>query len=190
MTKRVGILGGTFDPPHFGHLIIANEVLQQLNLDEIQFLPNYKPPHKLKASSTTAEQRVEMLKIAIKNNQSFSIETIEIERKGTSYTFDIMRELKRRNPEVDYYFIIGADMVESLSKWYKIDDLSQMVQFVGVSRPGYLLKSEYPIITIEVPLIEISSSSIRNKCEDGKSVQYFLPDKVIRYMKENHLYGL
>jgi nicotinate-nucleotide adenylyltransferase len=187
--KKIGILGGTFDPPHLGHLIIANEVLDQLGLDELKFMPNQEPPHKTRNSKTKPADRLKMLELAIRDHPQFSLETIELERPGRSYTYDTMMELKRKRPGDEYYFIIGADMVEYLPHWHRIDDLIKLVQFVGASRPHFTLESAYPILYVDVPQVDISSTLIRERIKSGKSVKYLLPDKVIHYIEENRLYG-
>ncbi|MCJ7841807.1 nicotinate-nucleotide adenylyltransferase [Lederbergia sp. NSJ-179] len=186
--KRIGILGGTFDPPHLGHLIIANEVLHALDLDQIAFMPNQEPPHKTRTSGTTESDRIRMLELAIKGNPFFMIERIELARQGKSYSLDTMIKLKEANPEVEYYFIIGADMVEYLPKWHGIDQLVQLVQFIGVNRPNYLLDSPYPVRYIDVPQMDISSTMIREKRKKSISIKYLLPDNVIQYIEENGLY--
>lgn len=187
--KKIGILGGTFDPPHHGHLLIANEVLSALDLDEIWFMPNQEPPHKQKSKSITNEDRLEMLKLAIEGNQQFRIQTIELERKGPSFTVDTMKIIRANYNKYQFFFIIGADMIEYLPKWYKIDELVQLVQFVGVERPEYSHDTIFPIIYVDVPAMEVSSSIIRERLKKGKPVRYLLPDSVIQYIEENHLYG-
>ncbi|WP_316571942.1 nicotinate-nucleotide adenylyltransferase [Neobacillus sp. YIM B06451] len=187
--KKVGILGGTFNPPHQGHLIIANEVCHSLGLDEIWFMPNQEPPHKRKAEGASNEDRLAMLEAAIKGNRLFKVEKAELERPGPSYTFETMAILAERHTDYDFYFIIGADMVEYLPKWHKIDELLKLVTFVGVQRPGYSMETTYPIETVEVPAIDLSSSMIRERLREGKTVQYLLPESVISYIWENKLYG-
>lgn len=187
--KKIGIFGGTFDPPHFGHLLMANEVRFRLNLDEIWFMPNQQPPHKLKTSNTTNENRLQMLLKAIHGQPQFRIETIEFSRSGPSYTIDSIMVLKDQFPLNQFYFIIGADMIEYLPKWHRIDDLIQLVQFVGVKRPGYTEDTDYPIIYVEAPLIEISSKMIRNRIQNKETIRYLLPEAVREYIKEKQLYG-
>ncbi|RDU35454.1 nicotinic acid mononucleotide adenylyltransferase [Neobacillus piezotolerans] len=187
--KKVGILGGTFNPPHQGHLIIANEVCHSLGLDEIWFMPNQEPPHKRKAAGAPDEHRLGMLEAAITGNKLFKVEKAELERPGPSYTYDTMRILAERYPGHRFYFIIGADMVEYLPKWHKIGELLKLVAFVGVQRPGYSLETPYPVETVEVPAIDLSSSMIRDRLHEGKTIQYLLPDSVISYIWENKLYG-
>lgn len=186
--KKIGILGGTFDPPHNGHLLIANEVLQALMLDEIWFMPNQEPPHKLKSKEVTNHDRISMLELAIAGHPNFKIEKIELERLGRSYTVDTMKVLKDRYKNHDFYFIIGADMIEYLPKWNKIDELLELVHFVGVNRPEYLHKTIYPITFVPVPVFDVASSLIRNRVKEGKSVRYLLPEAVRLYIEENKLY--
>jgi len=187
--KKIGILGGTFNPPHQGHLIIANEVCHALKLDQVWFMPNQEPPHKKKAGGASNEDRISMLEMAIKGNIFFKIETIELDREGPSYTVDTMKILAARHPGHEYYFIIGADMVEYLPKWRQIDELLDLVTFVGVQRPGYRLETPYPVLLVDIPAIEISSSLIRDRLHEGKTVDYLLPDSVIRQIREKQLYG-
>lgn len=188
MRKKVGILGGTFDPPHYGHLIIANEVLEQLQLDEIQFMPNQEPPHKNRKSGTSNEDRLAMLELCTSGHSRFAIEKIEMERPGKSFTFDTMKLLTEKHPETDYFFIIGADMIEYLPKWHRIDELVEMIQFVGVNRPHHQTGTEYRLQHVAVPQIEISSTLIREKIAEGKSAKYLLPENALAYIKEHQLY--
>jgi nicotinate-nucleotide adenylyltransferase len=187
--KKIGILGGTFDPPHHGHLLIANEVLSALELDEIWFMPNQEPPHKQKSKSITNEDRLEMLKLAIEGNHQFRVTTVELERQGTSFTVDTMKILNETYKDFQFFFIIGADMIEYLPKWYKINELVELVQFVGVERPEYSHDTSFPIIYVDVPAMEVSSSIIRERLKNGRTVRYLLPDLVIHYIEEKHLYG-
>ncbi|WP_029270364.1 nicotinate-nucleotide adenylyltransferase [Virgibacillus alimentarius] len=185
--KRIGILGGTFDPPHLGHLLIAEEARIALELEEVWFIPTYEPPHKHEAS-TKGTDRVHMVEQAIYNNKNFKVSTIEIDRLGKSYTFDTMSTLKEEANEAKFFFIIGADMVEYLPHWHNIDRLVDMVTFVGVKRSGFRLNSKYPIIKIDIPLIEISSTFIRERLKANKTVKYLIPDSVYTYIKEKRLY--
>ncbi|KRM04310.1 nicotinate-nucleotide adenylyltransferase [Lentilactobacillus farraginis] len=187
--KRVGILGGTFNPVHNGHLIIAEQVRDQLGLDKVYFMPDANPPHVDPKFAIDAKDRVAMVNLAISNNTKFEVEMTEILRGGVSYSYDTMLELTRRHPENQYYFIIGGDMVNYLPKWYRIDDLIKLVSFVGVKRDGYTPASKYPIIWVDVPYIDISSTLIRSKVRQHQSIRYLVPDAVLKYIKENRLYG-
>lgn len=187
--KKIGIIGGTFDPPHHGHLLIANEVYDALELDEVWFLPNQIPPHKQDRSITSVEDRLNMLQLAIQQEEHFSICLEELNREGPSYTYDTMLQLTKKHPEMQFYFIIGGDMVEYLPKWYNIDKLLQLVTFVGVARPGYTLRTPYPIATIEIPEFAISSSIVRERFAKKKTCKYLLPEQVQSYIERNGLYG-
>lgn len=185
--KKIGLLGGTFDPPHLGHLSIAEEVYEQLQLDEIWFIPSAEPPHKERARVSTKD-RVDMVEVAIENNDHFQINTIEIDREGKSFTVDTVATLVGEFPDSSFYFIIGADMVEYLPKWYDIEKLLQHIQFVGVKRPEYKLKTVYPIISLDIPGLDISSTIIRKRIKDGRSIRYLVPDSVLQLIKERKLY--
>ncbi|WP_249871034.1 nicotinate-nucleotide adenylyltransferase [Oceanobacillus saliphilus] len=185
--ERIGILGGTFDPPHLGHLLIAEEVRLAMELNEVWFIPTYTPPHK-DAAKTKAIDRIKMLQLATESNPFFKVNTIEIERSGKSYTLDTMKYLKKEFPKKDFYFIIGADMVEYLPHWHKVDELLSLVNFVGVKRSGYQVDTEYPVTEVDIPMIDISSSMLRNWLRSKRSVNYIVPDSVISYIEENRLY--
>lgn len=185
--KRIGILGGTFDPPHIGHLLIAEEVRMALDLEEIWFIPSYKQPHK-EQSLTLAKHRIQMVKRAIEGNSYFRINTIEVDRLGQSYTFDTMKALIKEYPTVHFFFIIGGDMVEYLPHWKNIEQLIDLVTFVGIKRYGYTLQTSYPIVEVDIPRIEISSTLIRSRLLAGQTVHYLIPDRVYIYIKEKRLY--
>lgn len=132
--------------------------------------------------------RLDMLELAISGVDGLSIETIELERKGKSYTYDTMKQLTKEHPDTDFYFIIGADMVAYLPKWYRIDELVEIVQFVGVQRPKYKAGTSYPVIWVDVPLMDISSSMIRQLILEHKTPNYLLPKSVLDYINEKGLY--
>lgn len=186
--KRIGILGGTFNPPHIGHLIIADQVRDQLDLEKILFLPSANPPHTSDKKTIDAHYRVKMVEKTIQENSDFELDLTEIKRGGKSYTFDTIKELREKQSDVDYYFIIGADMVEDLPTWHKIDELVQIVQFVAVNRPSYSLDTPYPVIRVDVPRIEISSTELRKKVSNRCSVKYLMSDETIEYIEREGLY--
>ena len=186
--KQVGILGGNFNPVHNAHLVVADQVRQQLGLDKVLLMPEYLPPH-VDAKGTIAEHhRLKMLELAIEGIEGLEIETIELERKGISYTYDTMLLLNERDPDTDYYFIIGADMVDYLPKWHHIDELVEIVQFVGVQRPRYKAGTSYPVIWVDVPLMDISSSMVRDFVAKGRTPNFMLPKPVLDYIKKEGLY--
>ncbi|MGN1400327.1 MAG: nicotinate-nucleotide adenylyltransferase [Bacillus sp. (in: firmicutes)] len=186
--RKVGILGGTFDPPHIGHAIIASGVKDALGLDEVRFMPNNQPPHKKKTDRVTNEQRVEMVRQTVSHHDGFGIELAEMGHEGTSYTYDTMKRLNEREPESEFYFIIGADMIEYLPKWHRVDELAEIVQFVGVQRPGYNTETEYPVMIVDVPQVYLSSSVIREKVRKQESITYLVVSEVEKYIKEHSLY--
>lgn len=189
--RKVGILGGAFDPPHNGHMIIAETALKQLQLDEIRFIPTNIPPHK-QASQASAEDRLEMLQLAIAstNYSKFVIDTIELNRKGPSYTFDTVSELFGREPNTKFYFIIGGDMIEYLPHWYKIDELFEYITFIGVPRPSYNKVTTYSVQMLEMKEMELSSSDIRRKIQGGLAINHLVPENVANFIKEKGLYGV
>ncbi|HLS07272.1 MAG TPA: nicotinate-nucleotide adenylyltransferase [Bacillota bacterium] len=186
--KKIGILGGTFDPPHIGHLIIAEEVRGALNLDKVWFIPSNVQVHK-KQAKATAHERLQMIKYAIQTNPYFAVHPIEINRPGESYTFATMQQLRAEHPNVKFYFIIGADMVEYLPHWKNIDELVNIVTFVGVRRHGYRLATDYPIIHVDIPDIHISSTDIRQRLANKQRCRYLISTNVYTYIKERNLYG-
>lgn len=186
--KQVGILGGNFNPVHNAHLVVADQVRQQLGLDQVYLMPEFEPPHVDSKETIDEKHRLKMLELAIQDVQGLDIETIELERKGISYTYETMKLLTEKNPDVDYYFIIGADMVDYLPKWHKIDELIQMVQFVGVQRPKYKAGTSYPVIWVDVPLMDISSSMIRDFIKKNRQPNYLLPKPVLDYIEAEGLY--
>lgn len=186
--KQIGIMGGNFNPVHNAHLVVADQVRQQLCLDQVLLMPEFQPPHIDKKETIDEQHRLKMLELAIEGIDGLSIEPIEIERKGISYTYDTMKLLIEKNPDVDYYFIIGADMVEYLPKWHRIDELVKMVQFVGVQRPKYKAGTSYPVIWVDLPLMDISSSMIRQFIKSNRQPNYLLPKEVLDYIRKEGLY--
>lgn len=186
--KQIGILGGNFNPVHNAHLVVADQVRQQLGLDQVLLMPEYEPPHVDKKETIDEKHRLKMLELAIEGIEGLGIETIELERKGISYTYDTMKLLTEQHPDTDYYFIIGADMVDYLPKWYRIDELVELVQFVGVQRPRYKSGTSYPVIWVDVPLMDISSSMMRDFLAQGRTPNFLLPQPVLDYIEKEGLY--
>lgn len=184
--KRIGLLGGTFDPPHIGHLNIAKHVFHKLSLDEVWFIPTYEPPHKRNAIASP-KQRLDMLQLLIAGNDLFSISTIEYELKGKSYTIDTIKQFKKDYPNTQFYFIIGGDMIDYLPKWYKIDELLTLVEFVGIERKGFEVKNHPNVKLIEMDLIDVSSTDIREQIKNNQP-PYGLPNDILKYIRENKLY--
>lgn len=186
--RRVGILGGSFNPVHYGHLAMADQVRSELSLDECYLMPSYQPPHVDKKTTSPADIRLDMLALAVSDNPHLQIETCEIERGGVSYTYDTMADLVAKYPDTEYFFIIGGDMVDYLPKWYRLEELLDLVTIVAIKRPGYGESSPYPVTWVDVPLNAMSSSIIRNYIAAEKSVNYFLPESVLNYIQTKELY--
>ncbi|MEW9500502.1 nicotinate-nucleotide adenylyltransferase [Jeotgalibacillus marinus] len=186
--KKVGILGGTFDPLHVGHLLIANEVYHALSLDEVRFMPSGRPPHKNTSGGASDEHRIKMVEMAIEEIPYFRLELIEFERSGPSYTYDTIIRLKKRDPGVQFYFIIGGDMIDYLPRWSRITELAGEVQFVGVRRHGSSGETDYPVQMIQTPMIDLSSTLLRQRIRNGIDVTFLLPQKVYDYITKEELY--
>ncbi len=198
---KVGICGGTFDPVHLGHLTVAEMVRCEFGLDKILFIPSGKPPHKNLDSVTDPIHRLKMVQCAVSTNPNFEAVSIEVERGGYTYTVDTLNQLHELYPEgTEFYYIIGADVVMDLLKWKKAEEVFTLTSFIALMRPGFqdeefktrinYLQSKYgvDIIGFEAPLIEISSTFIRDRVKCGKSVKYFVTEPVEMYIKENKLY--
>lgn len=186
--KHVGIYGGTFNPVHNAHLLVADQVCNALTLDKVLWMPDALPPHVDHKNTIDARDRVAMLRRAIAGNPRFELSLMEVNRGGKSYTIDTVKELKQKHPDTDYYLIIGGDMVDYLPKWHQIDQLKRLVNFVGVRRPGARNQSNYPVIWVDVPPVDFSSTDIRRRVKRGLSIRYMVPDDVLDYIKEHHLY--
>ncbi len=187
MMKKIGLLGGTFDPPHIGHMIIADDCFHALELDEVWFIPSQIPPHKNKAN-VSSDKRLNMVTLATENRAHFKVKDFELTRQGRSYTIDTMTMINDAYPECTFYFIIGADMVEYLPHWQAIDELVKAVQFVGVKRPGYTLETPYPVLFVDSLEMDVSSSSIRERMKAKRPCEYLMPQAVYHYIKEHKLY--
>lgn len=193
MKKRVGIIGGTFDPVHIGHLVAADQVLFYNQLDQVWFMPAFKPPHKMEQAITDYQHRVAMLELVAELNPSYQVCTIEGEREGPSYTYDTIIELQKLYPEIEFNFVIGADIFNTLTKWYRINELVQLIKFIGLNRINcekvIIEKSILEQITmVPMPQLEISSSLIREYVLDGRGLDYLVPKPVEEYIKEHQIY--
>jgi len=188
--RHVGIMGGTFDPVHCGHLLAAEQAREQAGLDEVWFMPTHLPPHKSRDGLTSAAARLEMVELAIADHESFRVTDIELKRKGPSYTYDTIVQLVAQFPECRFSFIIGGDMVKILPNWYRFAELSRMVRFIGLERPGADVEHVFSdnVTFVEMPVWDISSTLIRAKAAAGQSIRYLVPRLVERYIKENRIY--
>ena len=189
--RRIGVMGGTFDPIHNGHLVAASEVAAEFNLDEVLFVPTGDSWQKDVA--TDAEHRYAMTVIATESNPLFKASRADIEREGATYTVDTLRDLRAANPDADLFFITGTDAISSIGTWKDVDSLWQLAHFVVVTRPGFNLElpsaPEGAISVVEIPALEISSTSIRERVRSGRPLWYLVPDGVLDYIAKNGLYS-
>ena len=186
---KIGILGGTFNPIHIGHLILAEEVREKLKLDRIIFVPAYLPPHKDNSDIACASVRLAMVKLAIKGNIYFSVSDTEIKRNGRSYTIDTIREFKKMYPKDELYFITGSDLLKYLDDWKDLSQIINMVKFIVATRPGYSL-GDLPshIYTVAIRAVDVSAFEIRKTIKENKSFRYLVPDPVFSYINKKRLY--
>lgn len=187
--RKVGILGGTYNPPHIGHLIIANEVKHALQLDEVRLMPTAMPPHKDADSAVTKEQRLAMVQLAIDGVEGLVSSSFEVDRGGVSYSYDTMKCLVEAEPNTQFYFIIGGDMIDQLDTWHRIDELIQFITFVGVNRPGWNGETDYPVQLVQIPEIDLSSTMLREKFSEKRTVTFLMPPAVEAFIREEGLYG-
>jgi nicotinate-nucleotide adenylyltransferase len=207
--RRIGVMGGTFDPIHNGHLVAASEVAHRFNLDEVIFVPTGRPWQKLGdepeskkdvgRSVSPAEDRYLMTVIATASNPRFTVSRVDIERNGDTYTVDTLRDLRKVHPEAELFFITGADALESILSWQHWEELFELAHFIGVSRPGYELHvahlakhleklPEDTLQMLEIPALAISSTECRARAARGRPVWYLVPDGVVQYIAKRKLY--
>ena len=186
--QRIGVLGGTFDPIHLGHLAAASEVFDAMELDTVVLVPANAQPLK-PAPHATAEHRLEMCRLAVDGDSRLAVSDVDVERGGETFTVDTLTDLTVQFPGADLTFILGADAVTTLGNWKDPERLRSLARFVGMSRPGY----ETPIATddvfvVEVPGVAVSSTEVRRRVRDGAPVRYLVPDAVVAYIERNGLY--
>lgn len=200
---RVGVFGGTFDPVHLAHLILAEQCRDQAQLEQVLFVPAALPPHKQTKPLTSFAQRVEMLELAISGNSAFHVEQLEKDRAGPSYTVDTLTQLRAARPADDFFFILGSDSVRDLPMWYqprRILELAALLVFVRADYPAFSerelraalkLEDEFPLRyqIVDAPLITISSTDIRRRLTEGRSVRYMFPRAVEAYIADKGLYA-
>jgi nicotinate-nucleotide adenylyltransferase len=199
---RIGVFGGTFDPVHLGHLIMAEQCREQGRLDQVWFVPSARPPHKRNYSVTPFRQRAEMLQLAAAGHPAFRIDELEEERPGPSYTVDTLDELKKRHPGAEWLLLVGSDTLAEMHEWHDPAGVVRRAGLLVVARgtervmsaeelgaslklpPGEAVRLE----VIEAPLIEISSRDLRRRAAEGRSLRYLVPRAVECYIQEKHLY--
>ncbi|MEO3754887.1 nicotinate-nucleotide adenylyltransferase [Streptomyces sp. B6B3] len=190
--RRLGVMGGTFDPIHHGHLVAASEVASQFHLDEVVFVPTGQPWQKTHQDVSPAEDRYLMTVIATASNPQFSVSRIDIDRGGKTYTIDTLRELRDLHGDADLFFITGADALAQILGWRDAEELFSLAHFIGVTRPGHQLADPgLPgggVSLVEVPALAISSTDCRERVARADPVWYLVPDGVVRYINKRALY--
>ena len=197
--ERIGLFGGTFDPPHIGHLILASEAQSQLELTRLLWTLTPEPPHKQDQPITPIEHRLAMVNLAIADNPSFELSRLELDRPGPHYTLDTIKLVVEQNPEAEIVPVIGGDSLHDLPTWHHPQELLYAAHWIGVMRrPGESanleeLELELPGISskvhyVDAPLLEIASREIRSRIADGRPFRYYLPDPVYHYINQHHLY--
>lgn len=197
--KRLGILGGTFDPVHNGHIYSAQAVYEHMQMEKVIFIPAYIAPHKVGQDFAPAEDRYKMAEIAVADYPYFEVSDLELKRSGISYTIDTVTELEKLYPDYELYFVIGADTIPLLHTWNRIDELLKKVTFVAADRPGYTQAideecrslgdiAREKIIMLNTPEYEVSSTVIRQRIKNGAGLQGLVPPRVEEYIKEHNLY--
>lgn len=200
--ERLGILGGTFDPVHIGHLVVAREMMEAHRLDRLILLPAYRPPHKDPGGVSDASDRVAMLRAATADTPDLEIDTREIDRGGRSYTVITLEELRKERPDAELFFLIGADSLPQLKTWYESTRLVELAHFATAVRPGFPLDSveslrgaftdavvdDLKALCVQTTPIGVSSTQIRRNVSEGKSIRYLVPPAVERYIAEHGLY--
>ncbi len=219
MPQRFGILGGTFNPIHYGHLAAAEEIHDRLKLDQVLFIPSFFPPHKQEEDILSAAQRLEMVRLAVAGNAHFAVSDIEVRREGRSYTIDTINELRSINPAAEFYFMMGLDSFLEIQSWSRWDRLLTLCAFVVLSRPGYrfcdlqkidfmragareldemdkgvlaqavVRPGPFTIFLETIPHYDISSTDIRKRIRQSRTIKYLLPEAVEHYIITHKLYG-
>lgn len=187
---RIGILGGTFNPIHMGHLILAEEAYFQLKLDKLIFVPTLIPPHKNVEPNINPQDRLKMVQLAIEENPSFEVSTFEIDSKNKSYSIDTLKEFKNLyGKAAQLYFITGSDSLKDLFSWKDVNDIFRISKFIVANRPGFPFKNiPKEVETVVITPIEISSQDIRKRLKEGRSIRYLVSEKVRRYIIDHNLY--
>ena len=182
---RIGILGGSFDPIHHGHLILARAAIEELGLDRVLFVPANKSPHKTETKPATAEDRIGMVRLAIAGEEGFEASDIELRRPAPSYTVDTVRELKQSHPQDEFVLLIGADNVAKFDTWREPEEIRRLAQIAVLDRGEKPVAHDWPAVH---RLVDISSTDIRARAAAGLSIRYLTPDAVCDYITQHSLY--
>ena len=188
---RIGILGGTFNPIHIGHLMLAEEAIYKLKLDKVIFVPSFIPPHKAIEDKIKPADRLSMVKLAVKDNPAFEVSTYEMDLKAKSYSVDTLKEFRRvYGNDAQLYFITGSDALKDLFSWKDVNEIFKVSKFIIANRPGYPV-TDVPkeVETVVITPLEVSSQDIRKRLKDGRSIRYLVPDAVRQYILKRRLYS-
>ncbi len=189
---RLGVLGGTFDPPHVGHLIVASDVCAALRLDRLLLVPAAAPPHKRGRVHASAELRLEMVRAAIAGDPRLEVDDLELRREGESYSADTLRQLTAREPEAEIFFVIGVDQLREFASWREPDVVARLATLVAVSRAGDGAPDgggmAFPVLPVQVTRIDLSATEIRRRIRDGEPIRYLVPDAVREIIEREGLY--
>jgi nicotinate-nucleotide adenylyltransferase len=185
---RVGILGGTFDPIHIGHLIAASSVYEELSLDSVVFVPAGDPWQKRDRELSTGQQRLEMVRLATEDDSRFKASDIEIARSGPTYAVDTVRELKRLNPSDELFWIVGSDALSGIPSWHEWEAFVSEVTIVAVNRVGQSDSVPFDFVSVEMPEVRISATELRDRFTNNSDTQYLVPQKVSQYISDQGLY--
>jgi nicotinate-nucleotide adenylyltransferase len=190
--RKIGVMGGTFDPIHHGHLVAASEVADRFGLDEVVFVPTGQPWQKSERQVSRAEDRYLMTVVATASNPRFSVSRVDIDRGGPTYTADTLKDLGAEYPDARLFFITGADALAQILSWHRFEQLFELAHFIGVTRPGYTLGGDHlpkgAVTLVEVPAMAISSTDCRERVARGHPVWYLVPDGVVQYISKRNLY--
>lgn len=188
VSMRVGILGGTFDPIHIGHLIAASSVYEALNLDSVVFMPAGDPWQKRDRELSTGQQRLEMVKLATSDDARFQASDIEISRSGPTYAIDTVRDWKRRNSEDELFWIVGSDALSGIPSWHEWEAFVDEVTVVSVNRIGQSASVPFDVLSVEMPEVRISATQLRDRFTNKLDTKYLVPQKVSEYISDQGLY--
>ncbi len=191
--SRIGIFGGSFDPPHLGHLVIAEVSRLVLKLDLVFFVPAYRPPHKAGDHPATAQQRLAMTKLSVRGNPALRVSDSELRRKGVSYTVDTIRQFRKRYPSAELFLILGGDSLSQFHQWKEPEAILKETTLVVYRRPGSFRRPRTvparKIVNLRGPIMRVSSTDIRNMTRDGEDLRFLVRENVRRYIKRRHLYA-
>jgi nicotinate-nucleotide adenylyltransferase len=190
--RKIGVMGGTFDPIHHGHLVAASEVAHRFGLDEVIFVPTGQPWQKSERTVSRSEDRYLMTVVATASNPRFTVSRGDVDRDGPTYTVDTLQDLAVKFPDDELFFITGADALEQILSWHRADEMFRLAHFVGVTRPGFELDGDHlprgAVSLLEVPAMAISSTACRERVAAGEPVWYLVPDGVVQYIAKRGLY--